>query len=131
MSDKPTWSHETASPTSGGTPEGGAPDSLSDPFATTDETAAVNAEASDVTDPLLVDDSADEFENSSAAAADEVTQVESEAAIDDPAYDRDTWSDADRTRVEQLEEAASAASAAAYDAQEEVVAKVRKKKTSK
>lgn len=63
------------------------------------------------------------------AAAD--AAVAAEAAIDDPAYDRDTWSEADRTRVEQLEEAASAASAAAYDAQEEVVAKVRKKKTSK
>ncbi len=126
MSDKPTWSHETASPTSGGTPEGGAPDSLSDPFATTDETAAVNAEASDVTDPLLADDSADEFENSSAAAADEVTQVESEAAIDDQTASdgevvEESAADAvadDATDVEANADAAPAADDAAAAAED-------------
>lgn len=49
------------------------------------------------------------------------------AAVEDPAYDRDTWSEADRTRVEQLEEAASAASAASDDALEQAVANARDK----
>ena len=83
-------------------------------------------EATEAVDAAGDDWSADAATDAAADAA-----VAAEAAIDDPAYDRDTWSDADRTRVEQLEEAASAASAAAYDAQEEVVAKARKKKTSK
>ena len=83
-------------------------------------------EATEAVDAAGDDWSADAATDAAADAA-----VAAEAAIDDPAYDRDTWSDADRTRVEQLEEAASAASAAAYNAQEEVVAKARKKKTSK
>lgn len=53
------------------------------------------------------------------------------AAVDDPAYDRDNWSAADRTRVEQLEEAASNANSAAYDAQEQAATNARKKKPSK
>ncbi len=51
-------------------------------------------------------------------------------AIDDPAFDRENWSAADRARVEQLEEAASSAATAAYDAQEAAIANARKKKPS-
>ncbi len=79
MSEQPTWSHETTPVTA----ESTSADSLADPFATTDETAAVDAMTADVTDPALADDSADEFENSSDAAAVETTEVESEAAIAD------------------------------------------------
>ncbi len=79
MSEQPTWSHETTPVTA----ESTSADSLADPFATTDETAAVDAMTADVTDPALADDSADEFENSSDAAAVETTEVESEAAISD------------------------------------------------
>jgi len=68
-----------------------------------------------------------------AAAADAAADAADAAAatVDDPAYDRDNWSEADRTRVEQLEEAASNANSAAYDAQEQAVANARTKKPSK
>ena len=68
-----------------------------------------------------------------AAAADAAADAAdaAAAAVDDPAYDRDTWSEADRTRVEQLEEAASNANSAAYEAQEQAVANARKKTSSK
>jgi transcriptional antiterminator NusG len=80
VSEQPTWSDETAQATSEAT---SAQDSLADPFASTDETAAVDAMVGKVNDPTLADDSADEFENSSDAAAVETTEVESEAAIAD------------------------------------------------
>ncbi len=89
MSEQPTWSDETSNPIAEAAPDTTALDNASDPFSaaedtsTVDETAAVAAEPAAVTDPLLADDSADEFENSGDAAADEVTQVESEAAIAD------------------------------------------------
>ena len=65
-----------------------------------------------------------------AADAADAAAAAADAAIDDPAYDRDNWSEADRQRVEQLEEAASNASSAAFDAQEEAVANARKKTPS-
>ena len=74
--------------------------------------AAADAAAADVAD-------------AAAAAADAAGE-----AIDDPAFDRENWSAADRTRVEQLEEAASSAASAAYDAQEAAIANARKKKPS-
>ncbi len=92
----------------------------SDDWSSSDEAADAVAEAADAaaTDAAVAADAAD----AAAAAAD--------AAIDDPAYDRDNWSEADRQRVEQLEEAASNASSAAFDAQEEAVANARKKTPS-
>jgi len=77
-----------------------------------DASAAVEAEADGAYD------AAAEAADAAAAAAD---------AYYDPAYDRDNWSDADRQRVEALEEAANNASTAAFEAQEEAVAKARKK----
>lgn len=74
--------------------------------------AAADAAAADVAD-------------AAAAAADAAGE-----AIDDPAFDREKWSAADRTHVEQLEEAASSAASAAYDAQEAAIANARKKKPS-
>ena len=80
------------------------------------------------------DTEATEAVDAAADAADAAaTDVASDAAmaatdaVEDPAYDRDTWSEADRTRVEQLEEAASAASAASDDALEQAVANARDK----
>lgn len=75
--------------------------------------AAADAAAADVAD-------------AAAAAADAAGE-----AIDDPAFDRENWSAADRTRVEQLEEAASSAASAAYDAQEAAIANARKKPSGK
>lgn len=75
--------------------------------------------ATDVADAAAAADAAADAADAAAAAA------------DDPAYDRDTWSEADRTRVEQLEEAAGNANSAAYEAQEQAVANARKKKSSK
>lgn len=89
MTDQPTWSDGPAVPaeTGDGTT---AVDSAPDPFASTDETAAVQSELSEVTDPDLAPDEATQFENSSDAAAAEVTQVEDEAAIaQQPASDGD------------------------------------------
>ncbi len=89
MTDQPTWSDGPAvtAETGDGTT---AVDSAPDPFASTDETAAVQSELSEVTDPDLAPDEATQFENSSDAAAAEVTQVEDEAAIaQQPASDGD------------------------------------------
>lgn len=76
------------------------------------------------------DAAADGAEAAVAADAADAAAAAADAAIDDPAYDRDNWSEADRQRVEQLEEAASNASSAAFDAQEEAVANARKKTPS-
>lgn len=65
-----------------------------------------------------------------AAAASDAAAAAADAAGDDwdPAYDRENWSEADRARVEELENAASEASSAAYDAEQTAVANARKKK---
>lgn len=76
------------------------------------------------------DAAADGAEAAVAADAADAAAAAADAAIDDPAYDRGNWSEADRQRVEQLEEAASNASSAAFDAQEEAVANARKKTPS-
>ena len=65
-----------------------------------------------------------------AADAAEAIDVADDVAVADPAYDRENWSQADRQRVEALEDAASEASEAAYDAQEQAVANARMKKPS-
>lgn len=80
MTDQPTWSDGPAAPAEPG--EGATVvDSAPDPFAAADETAAVQSELGEVTDPDLAPDADSQFENSSDAAAAEVTQVEDEAAI--------------------------------------------------
>jgi hypothetical protein len=89
---------------------------------TTEATEAVDA-AADAADAAAAD--ADAAADAAQAAADAA-----EATVDDPAYNRDNWSEADRQRVEQLEEAANSASSAAFDAQEEAVANARKKTPS-
>lgn len=88
-----------------------------------------STEAVDAAEPIdAVTDvaGAEAATDAAAAAADAAAD-----AVDDPAFDRDNWSAADRTRVEQLEEAASNANSAAYDAQEQAAANARKKKPSK
>ncbi|MFN8125377.1 MAG: transcription termination/antitermination NusG family protein [Candidatus Nanopelagicales bacterium] len=75
MSEQPTWSDRAEMPAES------AVESTPDPFATTDETAAVDAEVGTVTDPLLADDASDQFENPSAAAAAEVSDAEDVAAM--------------------------------------------------
>jgi hypothetical protein len=65
-----------------------------------------------------------------AADAADAAAAAADAAVDDPAYDRSNWSEADRQRVEQLEAAANTASSAAFDAQDEAVANARKKMPS-
>jgi hypothetical protein len=89
---------------------------------TATEAEAADTTASDDWSSTDATDVAAEAADAAAAAAD--------AAIDDPAYDRSNWSEADRQRVEQLEAAANTASSAAFDAQDEAVANARKKMPS-
>ncbi|WP_422061978.1 DUF2059 domain-containing protein [Sphingopyxis sp.] len=85
-----------------------------------EETDTIEAAA----DGAFADDSATAAADAAASAAD--------AAGDwDPAYDRENWSEADRTRVEELEASASEASSAAYDAEQAAIANARKKPTSR
>lgn len=86
-------------------------------------------EAADAAEP--VDAAVDVAGAEAATDAADAAADAAAAAVDDPAFDRDNWSEADRTRVEQLEEAASNANSAAYDAQEQAAANARKKKPSK
>ncbi|MBL9071648.1 MAG: DUF2059 domain-containing protein [Sphingopyxis sp.] len=78
----------------------------------------------------------DDAETAAVDAADAAADA-AEAAADaadaaggdwDPAYDRENWTETDRTRVEELEAAASEASSAAYDAEQTAIANARKKK---
>lgn len=67
----------------------------------------------------------DEVADAAADAAEEAADAVEDAA--DPAWNRDNWSDADRRRVEDLETAATKASAAAYEAEEAAIAAARKR----
>src|SRR3546814_1702641 len=82
---------------------------------------AVGVEAAPNDDWSASDDAVD-----AAADAAEAAEVAADAAIEDPAYDRDNWSEADRQKVEALEEAAGNAASAVFDAQEQAVANARK-----
>jgi hypothetical protein len=74
--------------------------------------------------PPMTESYADDAAEAAVAAAD----AAAESADWDPAYDRSTWSDADRQRVEELESASEAASSAAFEAEQAAVANARKKK---
>ena len=67
----------------------------------------------------------DEVADAAADAAEEAADAVEDAA--DPAWNRDNWSDADRQRVEDLETAATKASAAAYEAEEAAIAAARER----
>ena len=67
----------------------------------------------------------DEVADAAADAAEEAADAVEDAA--DPAWNRDNWSDADRRRVEDLETAATKASAAAYEAEEAAIAAARER----
>lgn len=71
------------------------------------------------------------YTNDASAAADAAASAADAAGDWDPAYDRENWSEADRTRVEELEASASEASSAAYDAEQAAIANARKKPKSK
>ena len=66
-----------------------------------------------------------EVADAAADAAEEAADAVEDAA--DPAWNRDNWSDADRQRVEDLETAATKASAAAYEAEEAAIAAARER----
>ncbi len=66
-----------------------------------------------------------EVADAAADAAEEAADAVEDAA--DPAWNRDNWSDADRRRVEDLETAATKASAAAYEAEEAAIAAARER----
>jgi len=90
-----------------------------------EETVAEDAAMADdavaaTADDYAVDVAGDAAEAATDAAADAV-------AVDDPAYDRSNWSDADRKRVEDLETAYENASLAAQQAAEEAATNARKK----
>lgn len=84
----------------------------------------------DVTEAVEASD--DSGYGDASAAATDAAAASADAAGDwDPAYDRENWSEADRTRVEELEATASEASSAAYDAEQAAIANARKKTPSK
>lgn len=60
-------------------------------------------------------------------AAADAAAAAADAAVEDPAYDRSNWSEADRKRVEELEATASTANTAAFEAEMDAVAKAREK----
>ena len=70
-------------------------------------------------------DAADAADAAAEAAAD---AADAAGGDWDPAYDRENWTETDRTRVEELEAAASEASSAAYDAEQTAIANAREKK---
>lgn len=80
-----------------------------------------SSEAIDAVDAGAAEMAADDY----AADADAAAVDAAVAATDDPAYDRSTWSDADRQRVEDLEAASGSAAIAAAEAQEEAAANAR------
>lgn len=86
----------------------------------TDTTEATDAVAVDAADDYAVDAAADAAGAAEAAA-------DAAVAADDPAYDRSNWSEVDRKRVEELEAAASTATSAAFEAEQEAAAKAREK----
>lgn len=86
----------------------------------------------DVTEAVEAADDSGYGDDASAAATDAAAAAADAASGDwDPAYDRENWSEADRTRVEELEATASEASSAAYDAEQTAIANARKKSPKK
>lgn len=83
---------------------------------------AVAVDAAAPADDYAVDAAADAAD-AAAAAADEAVDV----AIEEPSENRDNWSAADRTRVEELESASEAAAAAAAEAREQAITKTRRR----
>lgn len=81
----------------------------------------------DVTEAVEAADDSGYGDDASAAAA----AADAASGDWDPAYDRENWSEADRTRVEELEATASEASSAAYDAEQAAIANARKKSPKK
>lgn len=70
-------------------------------------------------------DAADDYAYATAAA--DAAADAAVAAVDDPAYDRSNWSDADRKRVDELEAASSAATSAYLEAEAEAANKARER----
>ena len=81
----------------------------------------------DVTEAVEAADDSGYGDDASAAAA----AADAASGDWDPAYDRENWSEADRTRVEELEATASEASSPAYDAEQAAIANARKKSPKK
>lgn len=100
-----------------------------------DDTIAVAAEDA-VAEDAVVDDAVmanDMMADDNAAATDVATDAAkaaddaADAAVEDPAYDRSNWSEADRVRVEELQAAANSANSAAMDAEMDVITKTRER----
>ncbi len=114
MSENPQWSDQAEQP------HDPAIDAIDDSpvgAESGDETAAVDAELSQVDDPALADDDSDEFENPSPEAAEELTQVDAEAAI---ATQTETDAEVVAEPVTDLPAAAPPADAAAEEPVEDL-----------
>jgi hypothetical protein len=94
-----------------------------------------SSDALEATEAMEADTSSSD-EGSAAEAAAEAADAAAKAAtaaadyaIDDPAYDRSNWSEAERERVADLQAAADAASSAALEAEMDAVGKARERLT--
>ncbi|XVJ62077.1 MAG: DUF2059 domain-containing protein [Sphingopyxis sp.] len=97
------------------------------------EEAAMPAEADAMTDDwdAAASDAAAEAADAAGAAADAAGEaVDAAMAYEDAAYDRSNWSEAERTRVADLEAAADAASSAALEAELDAVREARERMTA-
>ena len=105
------------------------------------EEAAMPAEADAMTDDwdAAASDAAAEAADAAGAAADAAAgeaadaaaaAVDAAMAYEDAAYDRSNWSEAERTRVADLEAAADAASSAALEAELDAVREARERMTA-
>lgn len=93
----------------------------------TDAVEATDDAAMD-TDTVAADAaSADDYAADAAAGAADAAADAADAAVEDPAYDRSNWSEADRKRVADLEASASTANEAAFEAEMNAVAKTRER----
>lgn len=93
----------------------------------TDSVEATEAVAADTEMVTAEVAPADDYAIDVATDAAEAAADAADAAVEDPAYDRSNWSEADRKRVEELESASESAAIAAAEAQEEAISKVRKR----
>ncbi len=98
-----------------------------------DSIEATDAVAVEAADDYAVDAAADAADAAAAVdVSDEAMTAGEEAAAvgaaEAAAYDRSNWSEADRIRVEELEEASASAAMAAAEATKEAMSKVRQSK---
>ena len=102
--------------------------SADDAVEATEAVEATDAAAADTEMVTAEVAPADDYAIDVASDAAKAASDAADAAVEDPAYDRSNWSEADRKRVEELESASESAAIAAAEAQEEAISKARNSK---